>query len=144
MTLYTVIMTSLPLFQNKFSLRRPRVAIFAEIIKILIMFIKTIFKTHKKLKELETMSQNAIYICVSCRFPVKMCWLCQVHHCRICVTDFKEGGGTCWSRNLWSRNAEYPSFSFFYRGIVNTYKGFLEVVFSGWGQFDPATHFTKT
>ena len=37
-------MTSSPLFQNTFVLGRPRVAIFAGIIKIVIMFIKAIFK----------------------------------------------------------------------------------------------------
>ena len=38
-------------------LRKPRVAIFADIIKIVAMFIKTIFKDSKKLKELEVMCQ---------------------------------------------------------------------------------------
>ena len=45
-------MASKPLFQNTFILRRSRVAIFADIIKIVIMFIKTVFKDSKKLKEL--------------------------------------------------------------------------------------------
>ena len=62
---WTEIMTSRPLFQNTFILRRPRVAIFADIIKIVTMFIKTIFEDSKKLKELEIMDQNAIYICIS-------------------------------------------------------------------------------
>ena len=51
-------------FQNTFILRRPGVAIFADIIKIVTMFIKTIFKD-SRLKELEIMFQNAIYICIS-------------------------------------------------------------------------------
>ena len=38
------IMTSSPLFQNTFILGRPRVAIFADIIKIVIMFINAILK----------------------------------------------------------------------------------------------------
>ena len=46
---------SLPLFQNMFILRRPRVANFADIIKIATMFIKTTFKDPEKLKELEIM-----------------------------------------------------------------------------------------
>ena len=46
-------MTSQPLFQNTFILRRPRVANFAYIIKIATMFIKTTFKDSKKLNELE-------------------------------------------------------------------------------------------
>ena len=50
-------MTSQPLYQNTFMLRKPRVAIFADIIKIVAMFIKTIFKDSKKLKELEVMCQ---------------------------------------------------------------------------------------
>ena len=58
-------MTSKPLFQNTFILRRPRLAIFAEIIKIITMFIKKCFKTQKKLKELEIMYQNTTYICIS-------------------------------------------------------------------------------
>ena len=35
------------LFQNTFILRRPTVAIFADIIKIVIVFIATIFKDSK-------------------------------------------------------------------------------------------------
>ena len=42
-------MTLKPLFQNTFILCRPREAIFAEIIKIATMFIKTIFKGATKL-----------------------------------------------------------------------------------------------
>ena len=57
-------------------LRRPRVAIFAGIIKIVSMFFKTFLNTQKMLKELEIMYRNAIYICSSWystifRFPVK-------------------------------------------------------------------------
>ena len=58
-------MTSLPLFQNTFILRRPRVAIFADIIKVLTMFIKKIVQDSEKVKELEAMYQNTIYICIS-------------------------------------------------------------------------------
>ena len=52
-------------FQKTFILRRPGITIFAEIIKIVTMFIKKIFKDQEKLKELEIMYQNAIYICIS-------------------------------------------------------------------------------
>ena len=45
--------------------KSPRVAIFADIIKIVAMFIKTIFKDSKIVKELEIMYQDAIYICIS-------------------------------------------------------------------------------
>ena len=41
-------------------LRTPGVAIFADIIENLIIFIKTIFKDLEKLKELEIIYQNAI------------------------------------------------------------------------------------
>ena len=45
------------------NLRRPGVAIFAEIIKIVTMFIKTIFKDSiQDKKELKIMYQNSIYI----------------------------------------------------------------------------------
>ena len=51
--------------QNIFILRRSRVNIFDDIIKTVTIFIKTTFKDSKKLKELEIMYQNAIYICIS-------------------------------------------------------------------------------
>ena len=54
-------MTSKPLLQNTYILRRPRVANFGHIIKIVTMFMKTIFKDSKKLKELEIMYQNSNY-----------------------------------------------------------------------------------
>ena len=61
-----------------FILWRPRVASFADIIKFVTMFVRKIFKDSKKLKELEVMYQDAIYICISwyskiCQFPVKKC-----------------------------------------------------------------------
>ena len=46
------------LFRNTFTLRRLRVANFADIIKIATMFIKAIFKDSKKLKELEVKMQS--------------------------------------------------------------------------------------
>ena len=52
----TEITTSKPLFQKTFILRWPRVANFADIIKIETMLIKTTFKDSNKLKELETIS----------------------------------------------------------------------------------------
>ena len=45
-------MTSQPFFQNTLILRRPGVAIFADVIKIVTMFIKTIIQDREKLKEL--------------------------------------------------------------------------------------------
>ena len=44
------IMASYPLFQNTVVLRRPGVAIFANIIKIITRFIKEIFKVSGKVK----------------------------------------------------------------------------------------------
>ena len=59
------IMTSKPLFQITFTLRRPRVAIFANIIKIVTSLIKKTLKAQKKLKQLEIIYQNPVYICIS-------------------------------------------------------------------------------
>ena len=54
-------------FQKVFVFRRPGRAIFADIIKIVTIFIKTILKlkTQKKLEQLEIMYLNGIYICIS-------------------------------------------------------------------------------
>ena len=48
-----------------FISRRPRVTTFADIIKIVTMFVKTIFKDSKNVKRIKIMYQNAIYICIS-------------------------------------------------------------------------------
>ena len=45
-------MTSLPLFQNTLILRSPGVVTFADIIKIVSMFIKTITKDSRKVKRI--------------------------------------------------------------------------------------------
>ena len=47
-------MTSQPLFQNTFTLRRSGAAKIGDIIKIAIMLIKTTSKDSIKIKELET------------------------------------------------------------------------------------------
>ena len=47
-TSWTKVMTLSALFQNTIILRKPRVANFADIMKIATMFIKTIFKDSKK------------------------------------------------------------------------------------------------
>ena len=58
-------MTPGPLFFNIFNLGWPGVAKFADFIKILTMFIKKVFKyLKKKLKNLEIMYHNAIYVCI--------------------------------------------------------------------------------
>ena len=41
------------------------VANFDDIIKIVAVFIKTIFKDSRKIKRIRIMYQNAIYICIS-------------------------------------------------------------------------------
>ena len=46
-----------------FILRRPVVDLFSDIIKIVIMFIKRIFKDSKKFKKIEITYQSAVYIC---------------------------------------------------------------------------------
>ena len=51
MTSWPKIVASKPLFQNTFILTRSRVVIFADIIKIVTSFIKTIFKDSKKVKK---------------------------------------------------------------------------------------------
>ena len=71
-TSWSEIMTSLLLFQNRFTLRRPSVAIFADIAKILTIFTKAIFRDSKNLKNLEITYQNEIYICIS--WYSKICW----------------------------------------------------------------------
>ena len=46
-------------------LRRPGVRIFGDIIKTITCLLKKSLKNQEKLKELEIMYQNAIYICIS-------------------------------------------------------------------------------
>ena len=46
-----------------FILRKPLLAFFVDIIKIVTMFIKIIFKGSKKVNKIEIMYQSAIYIC---------------------------------------------------------------------------------
>ena len=56
-------MTSQPLFQNTFILRRPRVAIFADIIKIVTIFIKAILKGSKEVKRIRNyLSKCNLYL----------------------------------------------------------------------------------
>ena len=57
--------TSSHLFQNIFILGRPGVSIFADIIKITTMFVKTIFKDSKKVRGVRNYAPDAIYICIS-------------------------------------------------------------------------------
>ena len=65
------IMKAQPLFQNTFISRMPRAAIFSDIIDDILLtklqpcLLKQSLKAQKKLKELEIMYQNAIYISIS-------------------------------------------------------------------------------
>ena len=115
----TEIMTLQPLFQNSFILRRPGVAIFAEIIKIITKFIKKIFKDSRKVKRIRNyvskcnlylyflIQQNLLIseekMLISAKLRGCVTWLiyfldllyvryncAKFHHCRICVTDFRE------------------------------------------------------
>ena len=52
------IITAKPLFQNNFILRRPKVAIFADIIKIVTILIKAIFKEFFKVKRICTFASK--------------------------------------------------------------------------------------
>ena len=74
---WTEIMTSQPLHENAFILRRPTVNNFANIIKISTIIKKTL-KTQKRLKELEIMCSNAI--CIS--WYSKICWFLVKKYCK--------------------------------------------------------------
>ena len=50
---------------NSFILKRPSVAIFADIIKIVTIFFNQSLKTQKSLKKLEIIHQDEIFICIS-------------------------------------------------------------------------------
>ena len=57
------IMMSQPLFQNIFILRKPKVADFADIIKMATMFTKTTFKKNQKKNQKKTTTKkNRNYI----------------------------------------------------------------------------------
>ena len=76
-------MTSKPSFQNSLILRRPGVVIFGDIIKIVTMFIKRVTKDSGKVKKIEIMYQNPVFMWISwcskiCWIPVKKCW-CQLN-----------------------------------------------------------------
>ena len=63
MTSWTEIVMSYPLFQNTLILRRPGVVIFADIIKIVTMFIKTITKDSRKVKRIRNyISKYNLYV----------------------------------------------------------------------------------
>ena len=64
------------LFQNTFVVRRTGLAIFADIIKTVTVFIKKYLMTQEKLKEIDIMYQNGINIFIFwyskiCCFPAK-------------------------------------------------------------------------
>ena len=60
---WTEIMTSWHFFQNIFVLRKPGVAIFVEIIKIVTMFTKTTLKYSRKVRRIRNyVSQQNLYL----------------------------------------------------------------------------------
>ena len=59
----TEIVTSKPLFQNTFILKRPGEAVFADIIKIITRFIKKVFKDSRKIKRIKNyVSKYNLYL----------------------------------------------------------------------------------
>ena len=116
-------MMSWSLLQNTFILRRPRVANFADIIKIIIIFIKTIFKDLKKVNRITNCAPKCnlylyyLYFLIYKNLLISgektqmseelngcVTWFIhfldlllvrynctKFHHCRIYVTDFREG-----------------------------------------------------
>ena len=108
-------------FQKTFIFRRPGAAILADIIKIVTMFIKTIFKDSKKFKRIRNyvskrnlylyflILQNLLvsgekmlmltelkgcltwFICFLDLLYVRYNNGAKFHHCRIFMTDFREG-----------------------------------------------------
>ena len=52
------VITPKPLFQNSFILRKPKVAIFADIIKIVTILNKAIFKEFFKVKRIHTFASK--------------------------------------------------------------------------------------
>ena len=93
-TFWTEIMTSQLFFKKTLILRRSGVAIFADIIKIVTMFIKTILKDSRKVRRIRNyVSKWNLYLI---SWYSKICWFlrcncAKFHHCRIYVTDFREG-----------------------------------------------------
>ena len=56
-------MTSYSLFQNIIILKRPGVVIFADIIKVVTMFIRTITKDSRKVKRIRNyLSNSNLYV----------------------------------------------------------------------------------
>ena len=62
MTSQTEIMTSQPLFLNTFSLRSPRVAIFADIIKIVTILLKNLSRLKKVKRLRNNVSKYNLYL----------------------------------------------------------------------------------
>ena len=108
-TSWTEIMTSYPPFQNILILRRPRVASFADIIKIITIFFKTIFKDSKKVKRIwNYVPKSSLYlyflIYQNLLISSEVIYNCtKFHHCRICMTVFRQrGGGTFLPHHPWA------------------------------------------
>ena len=71
----TEIIASQLLFQDTFILRKPRVAIFADIIKNVTMFIKIIFKYLEKVKRIRNyVGKSNLYLDPMISWYSKICW----------------------------------------------------------------------
>ena len=115
-TSWTEIMTSYPPFQNILILRRPRVASFADIIKIITIFFKTVFKDSKKVKRIwNYVPKSSLYlyflIYQNLLISSEVIYNCtKFHHCRICMTVFRQrGGGVPFCPTILGQSRKGPS-----------------------------------
>ena len=81
---------------NTFVFWRTRVANFADIIKIMAIFIKIIFRDSKKFKRIRNYVPRCnLYFLSRDSYFLDLLWVryncARFHHCRICVTDFTKG-----------------------------------------------------
>ena len=80
---------------NTFVFWRTRGANFADIIKIIAIFIKIIFRDSKKVKRIRNyVSRCNLYFLSRDSYFLDLLWVryncAKFHHCGICVTDFRE------------------------------------------------------
>ena len=96
------IMTSWSLFQQTIVLRRPRVAIFVDIIKIIVRFIKQIFKDSRKVKRIRNYELKCnlylyfficICICISLFVFVLFIFVFLYLYFYICISWYNK---ICW------------------------------------------------
>ena len=81
------------IFQRTFILRTPKLASFANIIKIATMFNKTTFKDTKNYRRVVGRIQKVFHVVY--RFfgsSLDKYNYSKFHHYRVCLRDFREGG----------------------------------------------------